>query len=119
MMIRNSIIIFGMDMKPMEGHPEGCKCGMCQGRSMMGGMCGHHHWSHLLVKVVLAIFIFWCGVQFGELRGMLGHGFGYQNEGMMGWYGSQGQGAYRGPAMMYGINDDSSAARPATTTTAR
>ena len=102
----------------MEGHPEGCRCGMCQGRAFMGGMHGQHRWGHILIKIILAIFIFWCGVQFGELKSMLGHGYAYPNEGMMGWYGQQSQGAYSGPTMMYGGVYGASA-QPVTATTTR
>ena len=99
-----------MDNKSMEGHPEGCRCGMCYGR---------HHWGYILIKIILVIFIFWCGVQFGELKGMLGQGYGYPNEGMMGRYVQQGQGTYRGPTMMYGGVYGTTSAQPATATTTR
>ena len=32
---------------------------------------GGSHWKHLIIKIAIAIFIFWCGIQFGELRAML------------------------------------------------
>lgn len=50
-------------------------------------MCGHRHWGHVLIRIVIAIFIFWAGVQFGELRGMLRSE--YYGHGMGGSYGSQ------------------------------
>jgi len=71
----------------MKEGQSGCgHCGMC-GHGM-GGMCSHHHWAHIAIKILVAIFIFWCGVQFGELRGLLragnytsGSGYGM----MSGW----------------------------------
>ena len=76
-----------MDKEMKEGQECG-HCGMCgHGR---GGMCGHHL-MHVIVKILVAVFIFWCGVQFGELRGMLhgnySDGYGY---GMMGGWSQQG-----------------------------
>ncbi len=52
-----------MDMKE---HGGGCMCSMCG-----GGMWGHHHWGHMLVKLVIVLFIFWAGVQFGELKAIV------------------------------------------------
>lgn len=66
-------------------------------------MCGHRHWRHIIIKVLVALFIFWAGVQFGELKAIVGSYFsGYAGYGgMMGW-GPQGeQGFYRSPNMMY------------------
>ena len=40
------------------------------GHSSVCGM-GGSHWKHLIIKIAIAIFIFWCGIQFGELRAML------------------------------------------------
>ncbi|PIR82936.1 hypothetical protein COU19_03300 [Candidatus Kaiserbacteria bacterium CG10_big_fil_rev_8_21_14_0_10_56_12] len=59
-----------------HGHHNGVMC----------DACGHGHWGHVAVKVLIAIFIFWCGVQFGELKGAL-HG-GYSSYG--GSYGPAG-----------------------------
>ena len=56
-----------MDTKEMHGH-EGCE--MC-GRGMGMKCCGRGHWVHIIVKILVAVFIFWCGVQFGELKGAL------------------------------------------------
>lgn len=70
-----------------------CKCPMCCGHhdhGMCRGMHGPHFWIRVIVKILVAIFIFWCGVQFGELRGML-HG-GYPNYRMMSPYGAVNQG---------------------------
>jgi len=47
-------------------HGEGCECG-CHGGAC-GGMWGHHHWGHMLIKLFIVLFIFWAGVQFGELK---------------------------------------------------
>jgi hypothetical protein len=46
-------------------HGEGCECG-CHG-GMCGGMWGHH-WGHMVIKIFIVLFIFWAGVQFGELK---------------------------------------------------
>lgn len=90
-----------MDTKDMKEH-SGCgDCGSC-GHGMGMGMCGHTHWAHIIIKIFVAIFIFWAGVQFGELKGMIraeysgyGYGSGY---GMMGSY----DGRFFGPGMMGG-----------------
>ena len=88
-----------MDTKDMQGH-EGC--GDCH-HGMAGAMCGKGHWGHIVIKILVALFIFWAGVQFGELRGMIraeyGGGYGY---GMMGSYDGWGQGGYGFPGMMGG-----------------
>ena len=76
-----------MDKKE-TGMSGGCACPMCW---------GSHHWGHVLAKVLIVLFVFWCGVQFGELRGLLRSSFergGYAP--MM--YGQYGEGA---PNMMY------------------
>ncbi len=53
-------------MKKMEKETKGemCMCGNCQN----GGMWGHHHWGHMVIKIFIVMFIFWAGVQFGELK---------------------------------------------------
>ncbi len=53
-------------------------------------MHGRGHWGHILIKVLVAVFIFWCGVQFGELKALF-HG-GYSGYGMMGTYSATGRG---------------------------
>ena len=66
-----------MDENQMEGHSGGCNCSKCCcghgkfGGNDMHGMCGRRHWMHLLIKILIAVFIFWCGVKFGELQGMI------------------------------------------------
>jgi hypothetical protein len=58
-------------------------------------MWGHGHWSNVLIKILVALFIFWCGIQFGELRGYMRGG--YYDQGT-----DQGYSQYRGgPGMMY------------------
>jgi hypothetical protein len=50
-----------------KGH---CGGGMC-GNMMQGGCCGygHHSWARrLIIGVVIAIFVFYAGVKFGEMR---------------------------------------------------
>ena len=65
-----------MDMKE---HGEGCMCSMCG-----GGMWGHHHWGHMLIKLIIVLFIFWAGMQFGELKAMVQNSY---YSGMMGGWG--------------------------------
>ena len=58
---------------------------------------------HVVVKIAVAIFIFWCGVQFGELKAAIrsayyGSDYGY---GMMSGYGIERNQNYTyGPGMM-------------------
>jgi len=87
-----------MDTKEMkEGHAE---CGNC-GHGMGGGCYGHRRVGRIIVSILATIFIFWAGVQFGELKGMLHSGYGYR---MMGAYGdSAGQNyVYGTPGGMMG-----------------
>jgi len=88
-----------MDTKDMKEH-SGCgDCGSW-GHGLGMGTCSHNHWAHIIIKIFVAIFIFWAGVQFGELKGMIradyGYGHGY---GMMGSYSN---GLY-GPGMMFRV----------------
>jgi len=99
--------------KDMEGG-----CGTCD-KHHMQGMCGQHYWMHVIIKILVALFIFWCGVQFGELKSVIRSAFhtGGYGYGMMSAYGiDRNQNAYYGgPAMMGGWSY-STAAAPATTT---
>ncbi len=72
----------------------------CEGGCHCMGMGGTHHGRRLhravraLTAVIVLIFVFWCGFQFGEMRASVGfgHSYGYgmmQNEG----YGMMGYGA--------------------------
>ena len=47
-------------------------------------MWGHHHWGHMLIKLIIVLFIFWAGVQFGELKAMVQNSY---YGGMMGGWG--------------------------------
>lgn len=47
---------------------------------------GHRHWKYVVIKILVALFIFWCGVQFGELKALVRGG--YSGYGMMGGYPS-------------------------------
>ena len=82
-------------METKEGH-EHSGCAAC-----MHKMCTKHHWGHILIKVLVALFIFWAGVQFGELKGILHDSYGY---GMMGAYRTNtGQNTFYGtPGGMMG-----------------
>jgi len=84
------------DNKEMQECPKDCKCPMCpihQNCAFWGRMNSRYLWVHIIIKILVAIFIFWCGVQFGELKGAF-HG-GYPGYRAMGLYGSN----YSGPAL--------------------
>jgi hypothetical protein len=86
-----------MDNNAMHGRNEGCD--MCQGH----GSWNHHHWRHVIIKILIALFIFWCGVQFGELKAMIRAAYGYQGygAGMMGWSEQGNQAYFHAPVMLY------------------
>ena len=89
-----------MDTKETHGHSDYGDCG-ARGH----GMCGQGHWGHILIKILVALFIFWAGVQFGELKGMFRAGYtnGGYGYGMMGAYDDRSQNYYGyGPGMMSG-----------------
>ena len=114
-----------MDMKNEDmknaGHPEGCRCLMCQGGKCdicgekhcpyhgfgYGYGCGWGYHRHWLIKIVVAIAIacgiFWIGFRFGSFMsyGGFGYGPGYR---MMQW---NSQGGYY-PMMGYGYWRNSS-----------
>ena len=102
-----------------DGKGEGGKCdgGCCEGSSAWGMYGGHHHGAgHLIVKLIIIVFVFWAGVQFGALKAVAdGRADGYQRGyGMMGnyYYGDAGgYGVGYGPGMMVGYRS-----APATTT---
>jgi hypothetical protein len=84
----------GMENKDTQGHSNTCAmCGYGMGGMRMGG----GHWGHIIFKILVALFIFWCGVQFGEVKGMLRAGYGY---GMMSPSGGWMQ-AQNGPPGMF------------------
>ena len=90
----------------MQGHPVGCKCMMCQGKAMCGGMCMGMcggHWARVIIKIVVALFIFWCGVQVGEHR-LFRHQY-YDYNGMMGggWDTQTAPSNYGAAVMMSGV----------------
>ncbi len=85
-------------------------CAACE----KNGMCGQHHWVHVVIKICVAILIFWAGVQFGELRALLRIDLGgYSGRSMMGAYGGRDQ-VYIAPPMM--TTWATSAVKTATTT---
>lgn len=59
--------------------------------SCKGGVCGTHmcssHMRHVVIKIVVAVLIFWCGVQFGELKSLLHEG--RYDRGMMSSYNAR------------------------------
>ena|ERR1700722_17589002 len=58
--------------KEKDGH------GMC-----MGCGTGGHHWSHMLIRVLILLFVFWAGIEFGELRALV-----RMDSSMMGGWGT-------------------------------
>jgi len=85
----------------MENNKENA----CEKCWMHGVGGGHHHWMHIVIKVAIAVFVFWAGMQFGELKGMLRGsygGYGYGRGMMGGYYGNDVNRVY-GPNMMYGL----------------
>lgn len=85
-----------MDIKDMQGHTECGGCGGCGEH----GKCGHGHWGRMIVKVLAVLFIFWLGVQYGELKGMLRATYLNGGYGMMNSYDGRDWGY--GPGMMGG-----------------
>jgi hypothetical protein len=78
-------------------------CLLCQGHSMWGRTCGRGHWGHIIIKILVALFIFWAGVQFGELKSVLRAAYSNYGYGMMSSYGgNEGQSYYYGPSGMMG-----------------
>jgi len=57
------------------------QCGGCGGCEWSGNergtgcMHGQRHWAHVIIKICVALIIFWCGVQFGELKAVLHRGY--------------------------------------------
>ncbi|MFI5260488.1 MAG: hypothetical protein ACHQU0_01695 [Candidatus Paceibacteria bacterium] len=54
---------------------------------MWGKCCRKHMGMRALTAVVVAIFIFWCGFQFGEMRATIGGGYGFGARMMQGGWG--------------------------------
>ena len=66
-----------------------CQCctagGGCGGWSMWGG---RRHWGYIVLKILVALFVFWAGMKFGELKALVraqypGYGGGYGWPSMM------------------------------------
>ena len=96
-----------------------CGCGSC-GESghgaMCGGLWGHQHWGHMLIKVAIILFVFGAGVEFGELKAMLHSGEYGQGPSMMRGFDQRAQ--YRMmPVLQVGAPE--AAPRSATTSAAR
>lgn len=74
-----------MDTSETKGQHSCKSCGTCDGcgHDSHFGMCGHGHWGHVLLKIAVALIIFWCGVQFGELKAVLHGGYAMHGYGMM------------------------------------
>lgn len=74
----------------VRGHVKGCMCGACQGGGMMGcdSCWGHgyrpHSGLHMVMRIFLVLFVFWAGVEFGELKEKIRNQEEYM---MMGEYG--------------------------------
>jgi hypothetical protein len=82
-----------MEKNSSKEHGDGCMCGMCQGGGY--GMMGGKHWMYIVIRIFIVMFIFWAGVQFGELKAYVENSM-YNNT-----YGSMMNG-WGGPhTMMY------------------
>ena len=68
--------------------------GMCE------TLCGNSHWAYIVIKILVALFIFWAGVQFGELKAMIHQNYG--GDRMMGTYEDRNWRMFDTPIMMYG-----------------
>ena len=79
-----------------------------KGDGMSCGMCGHHHWSHWVIKALILLFVFWAGMEFGELRGLVRAYSSYGSPMMSGdYYGMQ---SMRRTGMMDGYGGDTTLA---------
>lgn len=54
-----------------------------------------HRAIHALMAIVVIIFVFWCGFEFGEIRGSVGMMYGYGYRTMQSSFGG-GNGMYGG-----------------------
>ena len=100
----------------IEGHPEGCKCFMCQahingkqvcehcghcGHCMMHG-CGHHAWRWV-IKFIVLVIVFVVGFKLGAISTLFHYGnYGYGPGYMMRGY--DGYGA-NNPMMLWGTTN--------------
>jgi len=75
-------------------HEEHAGCSDCHHH----GSSDQRHWRHIVIRILVALFIFWAGVQFGELKALVRSYAGY---GMMGWSAQGDQGYFRSPVMMF------------------
>lgn len=100
-----------------QGMRNKCGCECCRGSE---GCCGRsgRHVAHIIIKICIAVFIFWCGVQFGELKALLHRDFLPYGYGMMGGWGGQDQiFSTDGYGMMGGLDTNSTTAAPAASAT--
>jgi hypothetical protein len=84
-----------------KGSWEGHACPMCQGSGKMHGGMGcwgwgrHGYHRHMLIKILIAIFIFWAGYNLGELKGELRAYRGFDGGHMSLWgFGNDGYGNF-------------------------
>jgi len=94
-------------------HPEGCKCGMCQGNTcgMGGGCCGCKHgcWHRVIrcvLGMVIILIVFAFGIMIGELKGELNASYRTTRMSSFGDYGR----AY--PTMQDGYGAATNSAQP-------
>lgn len=104
----NSTYVHTMDEQKKEGfmgHPEGCRCYMCQSH---GAMCcgGHHHRGRFVVKLLLVVLIFWAGSEYGEMKAFRHSGYRH-SPAMMGSYESGEGGSWGGVNMMFSTSASS------------
>ena len=71
-------------------------------KEMCNKKCGRHRGVRVLTAVIVIIFVFWCGFEFGEIRVLAG--FGHENRYSMmqdSWgHSSNGYGSMRSYPMM-------------------
>lgn len=51
------------------------ECASCSEGSGWG-CCMRGHWAHQFMRIAIVLFVFWCGVEFGELKGMIKSQYG-------------------------------------------
>ena len=69
---------------------EHCECG--KNGDMKHMHCRKHMAVRALAAIIVLIFVFWCGFEFGEIRASIGGGYGYGYRMMQGGWGGNGFG---------------------------
>ncbi len=65
---------------------HGCSCAMCKSVGLGCNM----HWMHWALRLAIILFVFWAGIEFGELKAFVESnvdgGYGYHSQMMRGGY---------------------------------